>query len=874
MSTITLAFRFLLPFMIGILPLTFGLCVFAQTPSITHYGMEDGLSSGDILNIYQDQKGYIWVSTYNGLHRFDGKEWRTFSTKHGVMDVGFNQIYESKDGNIYFGFNRYRRGRLNQYNHPHFTHQVMSYNGRQWRKHAGEKIDHWSFGRLDTNATGHKWFPMTPHADQINLETILQFNQPKNKNSWGTPQAIYTESPEHFYVGAWKSFIECKGDTCIDHLQHHYSGSTAQIRQIEKAKDLFWLSTDEGIKVFDGERFLEDMVPKDLQRDIITSMKVDHKQRVWFSTILGLYCYNGEEFKQYTTKHGLPHNRLGNLNIDRQNRLWLSVREGLGLYKLAQDSIQLIAMIDTTIQGSHNGYRWFVPRRVVFEDYEGNIWFDTADGIACLRNFDFAHYEPKHTNTSKWVAAAVMDTNQNIWMGTWEDGITVCPTNGKDTCWQYNTNNRLLSDQIFRLITDDSGAIWMGTDKGLIRHDQNGFTSIALDDSTFQQLTELTTLPDQTTSLSTGVYRLLAAQGNAIYFVQNGVVLRYHPAKQHFKIIPFKTMATTLQLDAVASALYHPVVHLLYEDQNDTIWAYHDEGLFRLEQDTFRLVGSKNYLGVIVDMAQDEQGNFWMVDQEKGGLIRYDGKYAIRFDERDGLSTNQIRSITIQEGYAYLGTTKGIDRLNVRLFNEQEIVAIKNIGIAEGFTPLSCGYLNYRSPQGNIWLNSKEGISCYHINNNRPVHPKLQVTDIFLHHEPVDWITFVDSLNPQTHLPKQLALGHQENTLTFEYRTITTQNPQNIYYQYQLEGIDTTWQLPTKHHLATYANLPAGDYTFKVQATNQLPYWTQTPQVFSFTVVSAVWQRNWFMLLMSVVGISCLLVWSWGVYWLTKRYCF
>jgi len=71
--------------------------------------VQDGLSSNQATCVYKDNRGFVWVGTYNGLNRYDGHEVTIF--KHlpgqssGLSDNGVTAITEDKWGNIWIGTN-------------------------------------------------------------------------------------------------------------------------------------------------------------------------------------------------------------------------------------------------------------------------------------------------------------------------------------------------------------------------------------------------------------------------------------------------------------------------------------------------------------------------------------------------------------------------------------------------------------------------------------------------------------------------------------------------------------------------------------------------------------------------------------------------
>src|SRR3989339_1104474 len=107
---------FLLSF-ISLLPVSL---LYSQTPPFHHYTVADGLASSTVFDIMQDQDGFIWFATLNGLSRFDGKRFTTFRTNDGLNANLITSLLEGEDGALYIatyekGINVLRDGRIENY---------------------------------------------------------------------------------------------------------------------------------------------------------------------------------------------------------------------------------------------------------------------------------------------------------------------------------------------------------------------------------------------------------------------------------------------------------------------------------------------------------------------------------------------------------------------------------------------------------------------------------------------------------------------------------------------------------------------------------------------------------------------------------------
>ena len=75
----------------------------AQEYNYIHYTTKDGLAGNTVYGVAQDNDGYMFFATENGLSRFDGKEWKTFTVKDGLPDNEVLTIFCDSKGRVWMG---------------------------------------------------------------------------------------------------------------------------------------------------------------------------------------------------------------------------------------------------------------------------------------------------------------------------------------------------------------------------------------------------------------------------------------------------------------------------------------------------------------------------------------------------------------------------------------------------------------------------------------------------------------------------------------------------------------------------------------------------------------------------------------------------
>lgn len=200
-----------------------------------------------------------------------------------------------------------------------------------------------------------------------------------------------------------------------------------------------------------------------------------------------------------------------------------------------------------------------------------------------------------------------------------------------------------------------------------------------------------------------------------------------------------------------------------------------------------------------------------------------------------------------QEENLYVGSEVGIDKIG--LDAERNFKTIKYFGQSEGFVGIeTCQNAVLCDAERNMWFGTINGLTKYNPKRERsnPIPPKILLTETRLFYEPLSQTKYKDSLTKEGVFKAGFAFPYQENNLGFEFVGINQSNPKKVRYQWQLKGFEKERSPFSTNTNATYANLPAGDYTFKVWAENEDGVICDVPAQTSFTILKPFWQEWWF----------------------------
>jgi serine phosphatase RsbU (regulator of sigma subunit) len=240
-----------------------------------------------------------------------------------------------------------------------------------------------------------------------------------------------------------------------------------------------------------------------------------------------------------------------------------------------------------------------------------------------------------------------------------------------------------------------------------------------------------------------------------------------------------------------------------------------------------------------------------------------------QFTKEDGLSSNTAYVIDFDsDGNLWIGSNKGLDRINMSIYSITGKVFTKHYGKLDGFRGIECVQnASAVDHQGNLWFATNVGVTKYNLEEDRinKTEPITNLKEIRLFFESVDWTEYADQVDYSTGLPLGLELPYAQNHLTFDFVGVSLTIPDNVKYRFYLMGLDNVWSPPSTTPEAVYSNIPPGEYTFMVMSANSDGIWNKQPVKFDFTINPPFWKTWWFTLV-------CLLVTVGGLYtYLSRR---
>lgn len=485
------------------------------------------------------------------------------------------------------------------------------------------------------------------------------------------------------------------------------------------------------------------------------------------------------------------------------------------------------------------------------EDSQNRIWAGSFGGglISINENYVESFNTGNGMNDNK-VICMLSDFEDNIIIGTYEKGIDVFK--GKQFI-TYSKLNGLVDFQTYSICKKSSNIMTIGTDKGAfeIQFDQNKIINLRTYTTNDKFLTNtrfgrMINGPDDDiycTETSLGFIRLTKnlkiekigtvnryleeeicvldkdRDGNIWIGTRNGL-LCYSPKKN-----------SIVRTDRLVQVSDNRVTAIMV-DKDQTIWiGCYQSGLLRIDP-----FGNKEEL-IIENITPnsiilDQNEVLWIGTERNGVIIYKNDTIYERITIENGLLSNNIRFLYQDKENIWIGSNKGITRLNpgtgeMMSFTDDNGIYGKEIKLNSFLADTSLLWIG--TAKGLVKMNTEVSVK----QKNPPI---LSFRNIYINHKKIPNVS-------------DIRLKHRENSILFEYMGISLKNPQDVNYKICLHGLHDDWIHINSQTTASYPSLPPGKYTFEVLSQDINGAWNDQPISFSFEIIPPFYQTSLFRIL-------------------------
>lgn len=716
------------------------------------------------------------------------------------------------------------------------------------------------------SSDGYMWFATFDGLvkfDGVNFQMFNEKNHPAFKRNGVL--SLYEDENHVLWIGTnGGGLIKMQNNDFILFQDDTLQQSNI-ITDIDLDKEGFlWLATRNGVMKFKDGSFTSDPRLRSLSNSAILSLMIDSKNNIWIGTLgEGLFMLSGEKLTYFDRSSGLDNNSVRSLLEDSEGNIWIGTTLGVNLYSNGTFS-------KPGITDKNLGF--FVNDMI--EDPFGALWI--ASDIGLIKSFrDQIEILDQTTGlVDNNVQSLAFDNEGSLWMGNYRRGISRL----KDGKFKNYGVLEGLSNEIINIAYHENEVIWIGTDYGLSKLENEEITSYSLGRG-YQKNRVRDILRDSKGNLWICTY-------DGLVLFKNGRVVRRYYQKNGLS----NNKLRVIEEDASGNiwigtgkglnrfkdgkfvqygkeaGLKNEFIMSIFEDSKQRLWVGTDGGgIHRLENGKFRSYNEKHGLAsnVVFQIIEHKDGQLWI--GTNGGISRYDGTAFKSITFRQGLYSNSVFQIIIDSGNrCWLMTNKGIQQIDYQILDDiasgkiSEIEETITYDHSEGMrssvvTGASIGDLG---KNGEILVPTFKGLTIIDPDEIpiNTVKPPVLITDIRLNHR-------------QLSGTGDITLPAGSESLEIHYTGLSLYAPDEVLFHYKLEGFDNDWVDAGNRRVAYYTNLPPGDYTFKIKAANNDGIWNEEGTSIQFVKKAFFYQTRWF----PVLVLTVLFLIAFSIYYLRTR---
>ncbi len=777
-----------------------------------------GLSHNQVNCIFKDSKGFMWFGTLSGLNKYDGYKVKVFKHINGdttsLNDDFIVTINEGPDKKMWIetrnGFNIYDPST------EKFSRDVGSYL-------QSIHIPSQNLTGVKKDRFGVFWF--------LNSVTgLYRYNATTRKtthlsNRAGDGKSIYSNTVADLACDArgdawlvYNTGIIERLDTISYRVNFRKqlsalpAGLNTGYRVFIDNQDDVWAfvpTYSSGVYYFNirtnNFRHLDKGVGKGgLNTNVISNLIQDDKGRIWIATDHG--GINLLDKKDFSVKYIL--NREDDYKTIGQNSIILLYKDNAGIIWVGTYKRGLSYYHESIIKFPLYTHHVSDPASLSFsdvnkfiEDKYGNLWLGTNGGGLVYFNRKTGSFKRYMHNaadpnslTNNVIVSMYLDHEQQLWIGTYFGGLD--RFDGK-TFKHYRHNDNIpgsiSEDRIWSILEDSDNNLWVGTLAGGLN------------------------LLDRKTDKFT-----------------------------HFRFTP-----------GVNNAPHSNYISALMEDKRKNLWIVTAFGVDVLNRETNQF---SHYIHDDKDPKSLINNNTNNILEDSGGLIWISTREGISiFDptagnftnlsKKDGLPDNTIIDIREDDQRnIWVSTPNGLSNILVNRTNKKLRFTFRNYNEKDGlqgreFTP----YSSYKTRSGELIFGGGNGFNIFRPSelHNSKTAPKLLFTDLQVFNRSV---AIGEKIYGEVILPRsisevsEITLKHNENVFSIEFAALNYFDPDKVKFEYMMEGFNKSWiTADNVTRRASYTNLDAGDYTFKVRASNP-GFWASKEIRLHVTILPPFWK--------------------------------
>lgn len=770
--------------------------------------IQDGLPSNVVSDMQQDQKGFLWFSTQNGLARYDGNVVTTYldndstgvsaligRTKKALEDVTYKKLWVYSSSERLTCLNMVD-GKEEKYCQEveklHFTKWKLVCDGMFWlwgAKDGAMLVDYRSGSFLTRRfAQAEIGSSQVPLIDSLDKDNVV----------------LCTTDKVFLYSEGRLSCI-AKGMRMSRTRPFHH-----KMLMVSEKGDVYVLRQGKlqrfsHVAYVDGEVATGDLLLGD--RWILFTNRRSFSIDVRTGKVVE--C-DGEWL--------IPNGRV---LTDNKGRKWIYNKTGV-LRLVRQDKLVPLSLFpqQTTNYIDHERFH-------IVEDNHGLIWISTYGKGLFVFNQDLTqsqHFVADKLGespiASNYLLGIIADRHDGVWVSSEYGGVSHIQVmdKGVERIYPNGEGNMDFSNVVRMVKKMNDGTVMVGTREGSLYHYSADMSQVLGKSHFDSNVYGIVQMPNGETWIGTRGKGVYGAKG--LDFKNRNVFCMASDAKHRMWIGTFgKGLSLVMpRKDGYevktffADSVGLNEVRCMVIDKHGVLWCGTSGGLIRIPVDEFVKDASRYNAYVrdyeIRDVIVDRQGRLWL-SASGDGLVQVepgDGEAEPKFhvfNTSNGLVNNLVQSVVdTPDGNLWISTQQGVTAWNARKKSFENYMFSRN-PMGNVYNENSAVCLD----DGRVVLGGNYGLTV--IQPSRLSHVSGLTDVVFTSYPYSDEIT----------------LTYEQRSPNIHFSTLDYSDVRNVKYTYRLEGFDQAWSKPSSTPWAAYQKLPAGKYVLHVKACTSDGTW-------------------------------------------------
>jgi signal transduction histidine kinase/ligand-binding sensor domain-containing protein/DNA-binding response OmpR family regulator len=817
----------------------------AFNPRFERFELPGGVSANNVQAIVQDERGYLWFGSNAGLHRYDGKYFRTYRhDPFNANSLAFKQVeWISLD----------RRGRLwlAHYGGGFTCFDPVTERFTRYRHEAADAASLLNnvVSCIVEDRDGYIWIGTAEGLDRLDPATgsFRHFrHEPSDPRSlsYSVVRALYVDRQGTLWVGTGFPWSEPSSTGFGRGGLNRYDPRTESFTRFEH----------------------EAGNPASLSNNYVRALYEDTHGNFWVGTAGrdGLHRLDRAtgRFERLRFDPAAPQRlsapvlqrhvspegaravaQVAFISEDQAGRLWVGAfNGGINVYDPSTGVTRHFESPLVEGDTSNNQYFWqFCQTR------DGVIWIATADAGGQVFKLSFPRQQLRTVGNTALglkkltISALLEDRAGRLWLKNTPgspDLMRYDPASGGVQSFRLGLEQLPVSyPHVNALVEDRRGRIWVGGENGLFCLDPVS-----------GQIRQFRHDPGDPQSLADNrIWALLEdAQGSIWIGAGADALNRLDPGTGEMRRFPRRP---DVQLDLTS------YISTLYEDRAGNLWVgggrYNDEAMFldRFDRGTHAFepfIGPTTY-GLPLDVCEDERGDLWFYKLNDGIWKLEPGSRRItRFTEANSvLPTDELRALLgWRRGKLWLTTASSL----LEFDPGADLLRVYSGANGEHLPSLAYG-AGLIARNGDVLAGGEKGFHRLAPDDaaaTRPdaVRARLHLTEFRLADQPVAPGSSI--------LPRPLdstgviRLAYNQDVFSFGIACFDFYQPEAIFIEYLLENYDAGWRTDLRDGAAHYVKIPPGEYVLRVRGANSTGMWSGESISVRVVVAPPWWRSAWF----------------------------